>query len=102
MATKLIKLGDGTLVEVEAPSDEVQEISGGMAVSVRSKLENIGPELVKTCEPIVNAVTELRDRAEVEDVEVEIGFSFDVEGNIYIAKAQLGATVNVRITLKKK
>ncbi|MGH3402973.1 MAG: CU044_2847 family protein [Streptosporangiaceae bacterium] len=102
MATKLIKLSDGTLMEVEAPSDEVQEISGGMAASVKSKLENIGPELIKTCQPIVNAVTEMSKQMEVEDVGVEIGFSFDVEGNIYVAKAHLGATIQVRVTLKKK
>ena len=36
-----------------------------------------------------------------EQVEVEVGLSFDIEGNIYVTKARFGANVLVRMTLKK-
>ena len=34
LSSKLIKLQDGTLVEVEVTGDEVQQISGGLAEKV--------------------------------------------------------------------
>lgn len=50
MATKLIELGDGLLVEVEADEEAVQQISAGSADRVeraldgaRSLLKKVGP-----------------------------------------------------------
>jgi hypothetical protein len=101
MASKLIKLDDGTLVEVEVAGDEVQQISGGLAEKVDATMNKIKPVLLRTCQPIVAAVKDLREDADLEQVEVEVGLSFDVEGNIYITKANFGANVLVRMTLKK-
>jgi hypothetical protein len=41
MAHKLIKLEDGTLVEVEVAGDEVQQIAGGFAEQVDATLNKI-------------------------------------------------------------
>jgi hypothetical protein len=101
MANRLIKLDDGTLVEVEVAGDEVQQISGGLAENVHATMNKIRDALLKTCQPIVAAVKGLRKDVDIEQVEVEVGFSFDVEGNIYITKANLGANILVRMTLKK-
>ena len=101
MSSKLIQLTDGTLVEVETTGDEVQQISGGLAEKVDAAMGKIQPALLKTCQPIVAAVKSLRADVDIEQVEVEVGLSFDVEGNIYITKANLGANVLVRMTLKK-
>lgn len=101
MASKLIKLDDGTLVEVEVAGDEVQQISGGLAEKVEASMNKIKPVLLKTCQPIVAAVKDLREDVDLEQVEVEVGLSFDMEGNIYITKANFGANVLVRMTLKK-
>ena len=101
MASKLIKLDDGTLVEVEVGGDAVQQISGGLAEKVDATMNKIKPVLLKTCQPIVAAVKDLREDVDLEQVEVEVGLSFDVEGNIYITKANFGANVLVRMTLKK-
>jgi|SRR5258708_6612606 len=100
MGSKLIKLDDGTIVEVATAGDEVQQIVGGD--KVHATFDKIRPILVKTCTPIVEAVKELRDTTDVEQVEVEVGFSFAAEGNIYITKTTLGANVIVRMTLKQK
>jgi NTP-dependent ternary system trypsin peptidase co-occuring protein len=101
MASKLIQLEDGTLVEVEVAGDEVQQISGGFAEKVDATLNKIKPVLLKTCQPIVAAVKELRKDIDLEQVEVEVGLSFDIEGNIYVAKTNLGVNVLVRMALKK-
>jgi len=101
MASRLIKLDDGTLVEVEVAGDEVQQIAGGLAEKVDATMNKIKPILLRTCQPIVAAVKDLREEVDLEQVEVEVGLSFDVEGNIYVAKANFGANVLVRMTLKK-
>jgi hypothetical protein len=102
MAHKLIKLEDGTLVEVEVAGDEVQQIAGGFAEQVDATLNKIKPVLLKTCQPIVSAVKELRQDIDLQKVEVEVGLSFDIEGNIYVAKTSFGANVLVRMTLKNQ
>lgn len=100
MANKLIKLEDGTFVEVEVAGDEVQQISGGLAKKVDTTLNKIKPVLLKTCQPIVAAVKELREDIDLEQVEVEVGLSFDIEGNIYVTKTKFGANVLLRMTIK--
>src|SRR6266567_7398439 len=102
MASKLIKLKDGTLVEVEVTGNEVQQISGGVAKKVDATIDEIKPVLLNACQPIMSAVKELREDVDLEQVEVEVGLSFDIEGNIYITKAKFGANVLVRMTLKSK
>ncbi len=102
MATRLIKLEDGSLVEVEVAGEEVQQIAGGLAEKVDATLDKIKPVLLKTCRPIVAAVKDLREDIDLEQVEVEVGLSFDIEGNIYVTKANFGANVLVRMTLKNK
>ena len=102
MASKLIKLEDGTLVEVEVTGKEVQQIAGGLAEKVDATLNKIKPVLLKTCQPIVAAVKDLLEDVDLEQVEVEVGLSFDIEGNIYVTKTNFGANVLVRMTLKNK
>jgi len=102
MATKLIKLEDGTLVEVEVAGDEVQQIAGSLADRVDATFSKIKPVLINTCQPIVLALRELREEIGLEQVEIELGLGFEAEGNIYITKANLGANLTVRMTLKNK
>ncbi len=102
MASKLIRLEDGTLVEVEVPEDEVRQIAGSKAEKVTAAFDEIKPVLLKTCQPIAAALKEVRDEVGLEQVEMELGLSFEVEGNVYITKAKLGANLIVRMTLKNQ
>jgi Trypsin-co-occurring domain 1 len=102
MGAKLIRLEDGTLVEVEVPESEVQPIAGSLADKVEATMSKIKPVLLKTCKPIAEAVKDMRDDVDLDQVEVELGLSFESEGNIYIAKAKLGANIIVRMTLTNK
>lgn len=101
MASKLIQLEDDILVEVEVAKDEAQQVSGGLADKVDATLSKIKPVLLKICQPIVATVKELRKDVDIEQVEVEVGLSFDIEGNIYVAKTNFGSNVLVRMTLQK-
>lgn len=102
MATKLIRLQDGILVEVEAKEGEVQQVAGGFAEKVETNFSKIKPILLKTCQPVVDALKEVRSEVDLEQVEVEVGLSFEAGGDIYVAKATLGANVLVRMTLRNK
>jgi len=102
MPSRLIRLGnDGPLVEVEVTGNEAQQISSGVAKKVNATIDKIRPVLLQTCQPIVAAVKDLRADVNLEQVEVEVGLNFDIEGNIYITKANFGANILVRMTLKK-
>lgn len=102
MATRLIQLEDGTFVEVELAQGDVQQISGGMPDKVSSTFDKICPILIKTCRPMVDTMKELNKEMSIEQAEIEIGFSFEGEGNIYVTKAKAGANLTVKLILKPK
>ncbi|NEQ87548.1 MAG: hypothetical protein F6K26_48350 [Moorea sp. SIO2I5] len=102
MATKLIELEDGTLVEVEVPGNQVEPIAGGFADKVSATFDKIRPLLVKTCKPIAQTWKELNKEMDIEKAEVELGFSFEGEGNLYITKSTAKANLKVKLVLKPK
>ncbi len=102
MTTKLIELDDGILVEIEAPSDQVQQISGGFADKVNATFNKIHPILVSTCRPITSAWKEINQDMNIEQAEIELGLSFEGEGNLYVTKSKAGANLTVKLVLKPK
>jgi hypothetical protein len=102
MATKLIRLEDNTLVEVEVPDDQVQPISGGFADRVNATFDKIRPVLINTCRPIASAWDELSQDMDIDAAEVNINFSFEAEGNLYVTKSKAGANLTVKLVLKPK
>lgn len=100
MATKLIELEDGTFVEIEAQVDEIQQIAGGVAKKVSATFENIKPILTKAYHPIIAAVRELNQDMNIDQAEVELGLSFEGEGNLYVTKAKSSANLTVKLILK--
>ncbi|MBD1853895.1 hypothetical protein H6F87_28690 [Cyanobacteria bacterium FACHB-502] len=111
MPTKLIKLEaesneDDTpvLIEIEAPpnSQFYEEISAGSATVVDATFDKIQPLLVKACRPVVASLKEISQEADVEKAEVQMGLSFEMEGNVYITKFKANANLIVKIELKSK
>jgi hypothetical protein len=100
MPTKLIRLEDGTLVEVEVPDDQAQPISGGFAERVDRSVDIIRPTLVKICRPIIESWAELSEGTQIDHAEVELGLSFEGEGNLYVTKAKASANLTVKLVLK--
>ncbi len=101
MASKLIRLADKTLVQIEVTGDQTVPLSGGLAETVDATIDKIKPVLLKVCRPVVAAVKELHNDVDLTRVEVEVGLSFDIQGNIYVAKTNFGANILVRMTLKE-
>jgi hypothetical protein len=102
MASKLIELEDGVLVEVAVPDNEAQQISSRAAEAVSATFDKIKPILKKTVRPIAEIWDELNQDVELEAAEVEVNFSFEGEGNIYITKAKTGANLSVKLIMKPK
>lgn len=102
MATRLIRLEDGTLVEAQVPADQAEQISGGLAKRVDTTFEKIKPLLLKTCKPIAESWQELNRDVTIEQAEVEIGLAFEAEGNLYVTKSTAAANLVVKLVLKPK
>ena len=102
MSSRLIKLEDGTLIEVEVSDDEPMEVSAKGAHDVSSSFDKVKPALLNACRPILEMWKELSDEVHIEQAAVEIGFSFEGEGNIYVTKAKASSNIKVTLTLKPK
>lgn len=101
-ATKLIELDDGTLIEVEVPEDQAQQISNRFADKVNTTFDKIKPILVKSCRTITAAWKEINQEMQIEKAEVEINFNFEAEGNVYVSKAKAGSHFKVKLVLNPK
>jgi hypothetical protein len=102
MDTKLIELDDGTLIEVEVPEGEARKISSHFAEKVNSTFDRIKPILKQACRPIAEVCQELNQEVHVDQAEIQVSFSFEGEGNIYITKAKAGSNLTVKLVLKPK
>ena len=102
MATQLLELSDGTLVEVEVLDSQPREISGNFAEKVDATFDKVKPLIVRACRPVVAAYQELNQEMSIEQAEVEIGLSFEGEGNLYVTKSKAGANLTVKLLLKPK
>lgn len=102
MATQLIEFENGPLVEVEVQADQVQEVSGRFAQRVGETFDKIRPLILTACRPVVSACQELNQEMDIDEAEVELGLSFEGEGNLYITKSTAGANLKVRLLLKPK
>lgn len=100
MATKLIQLEDGLLVEAEVPEDQAEPISGGAVDRVDATLDQIEPLLVKACKPITAAWQQLSQEAHIDYAQITLGVNFTGEGSVYVAKATAGANLTVTLVLK--
>ena len=102
MSTKLIQLQDGTLVEIESLGNQTEEISGGVAEKVSATVGKIEPILLQVLKPISSAWKEINKDMCIEKAEIELGLSFEIEGNIYVTKSTANANLVVKLILKPK
>ena len=102
MASRLIKLNDGTLIEAEVSDDQAQEISGGLAEKVEASFDSIREILSNVCKPLASTWKELNKDLEIDQAEIQLGLSFEGEGNLFITKSKAGANLNIKLILKPK
>ena len=81
MATRLIELEDGILVEAEVPENQAQPISTNGIKEVKSSFAKVKPILISISRPIAEAWQEINKDMQIEQAEVEVGFNFEGEGH---------------------
>lgn len=103
MHSKLIRLDDGTFVEVELDPSEARQISGGSAAKrVQSSLDVVSPVLKRVCHSVSNAWKNVEESVHIEQAEIEVGLCFEGEGNVYIASSKTSANLKVKLIIKQK
>lgn len=102
MATHLIELADGTLVEAQVSEDQAREIAGGFRDKVETTFDKIRPILINICRPLSEAWKEVNQELEIEQAQIQLGLSFEGEGNLFVTKSKAGANLTVNLTLKPK
>lgn len=102
MATELITLNDGTIMEIDAPGEQTVQIAFGAPKPVDTAIEKIKPIILNAVKPITSIWKEISDEVYIEQAEIELGISFEGEGNIYITKVKAGANLNIKLVLKHK
>ncbi len=100
MTTKLIRLEDGVLVEVEIPGSQFEPLSGGVADKVSSALEVMKPILHKVCQPMIQFWNEINKDVQIDEIDIELGLGFEGEGNLFITKSSMNANITITIKLK--
>jgi len=102
MTTQIIKLADGTLVEVDVAEGYERISKAGAHKHVDNAIDAIRPLIVKTAQAVSSVWEELSEQLSVEQAEIEFGVSFEGEGNLYITKAKSGANLTIKLNLKPK
>jgi hypothetical protein len=101
MSSAIIVLKDGTRVEVDAEDKLAHEYASGILKKVDSRLDDVRPLLQSICESINGAFDEIRKSINIQTVDIELGLSFEGEGNIYITKAKAGANLAIKFRLNE-
>ncbi len=102
MDTRLIQLDDGTLIEVNASPDEATDISSRFAEKVDSTFDKIKPMLMNVCRPIASVWKEVNKEMQAEQAEIELGLSFEGEGNLFVTRSKASANLPIRLIVKPK
>lgn len=102
MDSRLIRLQDGMLVEIETGKPPPRELAGSVADKVNGSIEEIGPLLGKIVHAFRSAWDEMNQDMDIQQAKIELGVSFEGEGNLYLAKATASANLIVKLTLKPK
>jgi len=98
--TGLIELEDDILVEVKMPEYKAGEFSRGRALKTLSRFSQIEAMLRAVAKPVISAAKRISETEGVSvNAEVEIGISFESEGNIYFTKNMAGANLVVKLSI---
>lgn len=96
METKLIRLRDGTLIEVEVRPGDTQV---GAIEHVQQSLDTIRPVLLRVAQSVGTLWQEMSQDLTIESAEIGFGLSFESEGSIFVTKASASANLSITLTI---
>jgi hypothetical protein len=97
MAAELKRI-DGLLIEVE--TTEGGKVFTSAGDKLMKGVAQIPQVLKRITAPIIDTWHELSKEVSMEEAEVELGLSFEGEGNVYITKAKAGGNLVVKLKFK--
>lgn len=100
MATRLIELDDGLLVEVQADEDVPQRISSRNVDRVDKALDQVQGLLKKAVTPVAAVWGELNRDLTIDRVEINLSLGFSAEGNLFIARGTATSSLGFKLTVK--
>lgn len=99
MATELIQLRNGLLVEVQSdPADPPRQVSAAGARLANQAMDQARALLLEAMEPVASVWEELNSKMTVAEVEICIGLGFEASGKLFIVQGKGNA--NLEFTLK--
>jgi hypothetical protein len=103
MTTSLIEIRDGIRVEAEVQESEFKPIASGIVrKEIGKSFDQIIPILHSVSSSIASAWQEMNQDVIVDQAEVQINFSFEGKGNLYVTQAKAGANLSVKLIFKPK
>lgn len=99
MPKQLIALAEDVFAEVE-PAQGFEEISFGISPA-KEKIELLEPFLLNLSRPVLAAWRELQSDDGVSEAEMSLGVGFTAHGNLYIARSEARASLQLKIVLRR-
>lgn len=100
MATRLIELSDGLLVEVQADPDETRRIAASAALRVEAALDQARDLLLTAVKPVASVWDELNRDLTIDEVEIELGLGFEASGRLFIVQGTGSASLRFKLKVK--
>jgi len=100
MATKLIRLDDGVLVEVQTDDGAPTRIAANAAADAALALDTVQDLLRKAVAPVTAVWGELNRDLTIEKVEVTLALGFEAEGNVFIARGKGSANLSFKLIVR--
>jgi len=100
VATKLIRLDDGVLVEVEAEEGMPTRIAANTADDVGVALDKVQDLLRKAVAPVAAVWGELNRDLTIEKVEISLALGVEAGGNLFIARGTGSANVSFKLIVR--
>jgi hypothetical protein len=99
MATELIRLQDGLLVEVQSnPDDTPKKIVASAAELTEGAMDQARELLLKAVQPLASVWGELNRDLTIDEVEIQLGLGFEASGKLFIVQGT--GSANLSFTLK--
>lgn len=102
MATELVRIENGFLIEIEDPnpSKKPRKFSSGKDTrEIENRLSDAKEIIVKAVSNIIPAWDELAGKVKVESAEIEMGLGFEANGSIFIIQGKAKANLNIKLKI---
>lgn len=102
MSTRLIRMADGIVVQIEADDSEEKQISakGKRVEEVSSRFDCALPTIRTICQSFASLWRELDKEVSIDEVNIELALGFEAGGTVFLASGKSKVNLAVTVTMK--